>query len=363
MRRPGTADRRDFLRLGAGSLGLSSLTSAASAMPASTPERGATSCIILFLVGGPSQLDTWDMKPAAPAEIRGPFRPVCTSVPGMQICEHFPRMAAMARRFSIVRSVSHDSSPIHETGQQLLQTGGLAQAGVELPHVGSVVAHQLGARRGMPPFVIVPGQIGNTGVNVGHGQGSGVLGHEYDPRFHPVASIHDRDLRRYGRTHFGRSCLQARRLVERGVQLVTVNMFDTVFDKVTWDCHADGVSLPTTLDDYRTTLCPTFDSGYSALLEDLHDRGMLDSTLVVAMGEFGRTPRLNARGGRDHWPAAWSILFAGGGVHGGQVIGATNHIGAEVRDRPVSPPEVSASILSALGLSVLPAQPIHELLG
>ena len=116
---------------------------------------------------------------------------------------------------------------------------------------------------------------------------------------------------RYGRNTFGQSCLLARRLVEGGVRLVTVNMFDTVFDEITWDCHADGGSLASTLDDYKDTLCPMFDRAYTALLDDLKQRGMLDNTLVVAMGEFGRTPQLNPRGGRDHWPGVWSVLFAG----------------------------------------------------
>jgi uncharacterized protein (DUF1501 family) len=186
------------------------------------------------------------------------------------------------------------------------------------------------------------------------------------------------DLRdRYGRNTFGQSCLLARRLVENGVRLVTVNMFDTVFNEVTWDCHADGGALATGLDDYRDTLCPMFDLAYTALLEDLAQRGLLDTTLVLAMGEFGRTPQLNPRGGRDHWPGCWSIVFAGGGVRGGQVIGASDAIGSEPKDRPISPAEVAASIYHALGVDastrlpgsggqripVATARPIAELFG
>src|SRR5262249_40404891 len=160
------------------------------------------------------------------------------------------------------------------------------------------------------------------------------------------------DLRtRYGRNTFGQSCLLARRLVEDGVRLGTVNMFDCVFNEITWDCHADGGALPTTLDDYRDTLCPMFDRAYTALLEDLSQRGLLETTLVVAMGEFGRTPQLNPRGGRDHWPGCWSILFAGGGVRGGEVVGASDRIGAEPKDRPVTPTEVAATVYHALGVS------------
>ncbi len=140
--------------------------------------------------------------------------------------------------------------------------------------------------------------------------------------------------------------------------IVTVNMFDTVFNKVTWDSHADGDSLDSCLDDYRTTLCPLFDRAYSALLEDLHQRGLLDTTLVVAMGEFGRTPCLNPRGGRDHWPGVWSILLAGGGIRGGQVIGSSDAWGAEPRERPVSPPEVAATIYHCLGIDPATQLPV-----
>ncbi len=181
---------------------------------------------------------------------------------------------------------------------------------------------------------------------------------------------------RYGRNTFGQSCLLARRLVEHGVRLATVNMFDTVFNEITWDCHADGGALATTLDDYRDTLCPMFDHAYSALLDDLAERGLLESTLVVAMGEFGRTPQLNPRGGRDHWPGVWSILFAGGGMRGGQVVGSSDRLGAEPRDRPVTPANVATTIYRALGIDdrtqapsvanqrmpIITATPIQELL-
>jgi uncharacterized protein (DUF1501 family) len=192
-----------------------------------------------------------------------------------------------------------------------------------------------------------------------------------------LVSENERTRTRYGMNTFGQSCLLARRLVEQGVRLVTVNMFDTVFNQITWDCHADGGSLPTTLDDYRDVLCPMFDAAYTALLEDLTQRGLLEQTLVVAMGEFGRTPHLNPRGGRDHWPGVWSILFAGSGVRGGQVIGSSDAQGAEPKDRPISPPEVAASIYHGLGIdprtritgpdnqsiSLADADPIAELFG
>ncbi len=157
---------------------------------------------------------------------------------------------------------------------------------------------------------------------------------------------------RYGRNTFGQSCLLARRLVEHGVRFVTVNMFDTVFNEITWDAHADGGSLAVRLDDYKETLCPMFDLAYTALLDDLKQRGMLDTTLVLAMGEFGRTPHLNPRGGRDHWPGVWSVLFAGAGVRGGQVVGASDKIGGEPKDRPATPAEVAASVYYGLGVDL-----------
>jgi hypothetical protein len=346
--------RRDLLRLGGLTAGLT-LAGKLDAAGASKPSD--VNCILLFLVGGPSHLDTFDLKPGAPENVRGPFRPIQTSVPGMHICEHFPMMSASARRFAIVRSVHHGSAPIHETGQQLMQTGRLSRLEYEYPHYGAVVSHVLGPRRrGVPPFVILPGPIGNTGVNISHGQGAGRLGSRHEPTFLDRESwlVTQRDkLRdRYGRNTFGQSCLQARRLVEHGVRFVTVNMFDTVFGKVNWDCHADGGILGSTLADYRDMLCPMFDRAYTALLEDLEQCGLLANTLVVAMGEFGRTPRLNAAGGRDHWPGVWSILFAGGPVRGGRVIGASDAIGAEPRDRPVTPAEVAATIYRSLGIDL-----------
>src|SRR5262249_27181250 len=141
---------------------------------------------------------------------------------------------------------------------------------------------------------------------------------------------------------------------------VTVNMFDTVFDAVTWDCHADGGSLASDLDDYARTLCPMFDRAYSALLADLRERGLLEETLVVAMGEFGRTPKLNPRGGRDHWPGVWSALFAGAGVRGGQAVGSSNALGAEPRDRPVTPAEVAATVYRALGVDLATRLPAAD---
>jgi hypothetical protein len=345
--------RREFLHasaVGGASLGLG------LGARATIPTRRDVNCILLFLTGGPSHIDTWDPKPSAPARVRGPFRPIRTSVPGVHLSELFPRMAAIADRFAVVRSVHHDAPPIHETGQQLMQTGRLFLNGPEHPHLGAVLSRVKGRRRpDLPPFVVLPWEIGFTGVRVSNGQGAGYLGERYEPTVCRSldAPGDPRGIREhYGHTTFGRSCLQARRLIERGTCCVTVNMFDTVFDKITWDCHGAGESLPATLDDYRDTLCPTLDRAYTALLEDLHQRGLLDSTLVVAMGEFGRTPYVNPCGGRDHWPRVWSILFAGGGVRGGQVVGSSDRLGGEPRDRPVHPAEVAATIYHALGIDL-----------
>jgi uncharacterized protein (DUF1501 family) len=403
--------RRDFLRVGALSAGAVGLSLAElNQLHAHGQRAGGTNCILLFLVGGPSQLDTWDLKPDAPDEVRGPFRPIRTNVPGIAVGECFPRMARMADRYALIRSVHHDAAPIHETGHQLMQTGRLFRGGLEHPHYGAVLSHLRGARPGAtPPFVVLPGPVGNTGVSVSHGQTAGYLGDAHAPIFvrangsldparleqrsalidavdaaerqfemcvesppHDpsteaavcqvlssqtkqaldVAAERDSVRERYGINTFGQSCLLARRLVEHGTRLVTVNMFDTVFNTITWDCHADGGSLPATLDDYRDTLCPMFDRAYTALLEDLAQRGLLDSTLVVAMGEFGRTPQLNARGGRDHWPGCWTILLAGGGVRGGRVVGSSDAIASEPHDRPVTPAEVAATVYRSLGVDL-----------
>lgn len=353
---PTDLSRRDFLRAGslaAGSAGLS-LAHAANAEAMQPGAGRAKNCIALFLVGGPSQLETWDPKPDAPAQVRGPFRSMATSVTGIRISEHLPRMASLAHRYAILRTVHHDAPPIHETGQQLLQTGRLSQGGVEFPHFGAVLAQHLGPKQtGALPFVLLPSPIGNTGISISHGQSAGFLGAAHEPTLQTnfTQQLSQTDRERYGKTAFGDACARSVQLVEQGTRCVVVNMFETVYDRVTWDCHADEHSLSSTLDDYRRTLCPTFDRGCATLLDDLHQRGLLAETLVIVMGEFGRTPQLNSRAGRDHWPGCWSIVMAGGGVRGGQVIGASDRLGAEPATRPIRCPEVVASVYNAMGLS------------
>jgi uncharacterized protein (DUF1501 family) len=377
--------RRDFLKAGAMSAGAVGMTLADLTSLKSAANGRDVNCILLFLVGGPSQLETFDPKPDAPSHIRGPFGTIPTRIPGIRFSEHLPKTAQLANRIAILRSVHTDAAPIHENGQQLMQTGRLCRDEQAHPHYGSTVSWLKGPKAAdSPPFVILPWKIGNTGVSIGHGQDAGFLGKNYQPlratldvtarstkglssATQPFAgaailsehtrrafniSSEDHGLRsRYGFNQFGQSCLIARRLIESGTRLVTVNMFDTVFNKATWDCHADGSSLATTLTDYRRTLCPMFDAAYSTLLEDLGQRGMLDNTLVLAMGEFGRTPKINPRGGRDHWTGCWSVLFAGGDIRGGQVVGCSDASAAEPNDRPIKPAEIAATVYAALGLN------------
>jgi uncharacterized protein (DUF1501 family) len=318
-----------------------------------SPERAV---ILLMLVGGPSQLETWDPKPDAPAEIRGPFSSIATRVPGIRISEHLPKMAVRLDQVALVRTVHHESAPIHETGQQLLQTGRVCRGGAEAPHFGAVVDRVAGNRwpdnRG---FAVIPGPIKSTGVDIPHGQSNGWLADDDATLF---AAAADTELvsrlerpearARYGETPFGDSCLLARRLVESGTRVVTVNMFDTVFNKVTWDCH--GSAPFSTLADYSAMLLPSFDHAFSALIDDLERVGRLETTLVMAAGEFGRTPRINAAGGRDHWPSVWSIAIAGGGVRGGRVVGRTDSIASSPADRPVTPQDLLATIYHSLGI-------------
>jgi len=307
-----------------------------------------------MLVGGPSHLDTWDMKPDAPAEIRGPFKPIRTNVPGIRISEILPRMARHADKYALIRGVHHEAPAVHDAGYQAMQTGHLC-GGVQYPHAGCVLAKLRGPRGPLPAHVLLPAPIGSTGANLPHGQDAGFLGRQHDPAVLPGAWM-ARELqrepegvrRKYGLNRFGQSCLLARRLVEAGVRFVTVNMFESVLGGTTWDIHGPQPFGP--IGCYRDRVCPAFDMAYSSLLQDLSERGLLETTLVVATGEFGRTPKVNPAGGRDHWPGCWTVLMAGGGVRGGQVIGASDATGAAPKDRPTTPGEVAATIYRSLGI-------------
>jgi hypothetical protein len=415
--------RRDFLH--AGSLGFLGLTLPEfltfKAAGAVDPKKDVN-CIQLMLVGGPSQLDTWDMKPDAPASIRGPYKPIKTNVPGIEISEIFPRMAKHADKFALLRSVYHTAAAVHDTGCQMMQTGRLFQGGLESPNYGSVLRFEKGARGDMPPNVLIPYMIGQLGGNLPHGDTAGFLGKAYDPfvlnadpseanfkvpdmlppdyisavrvdrrrdwrqvidqsvkyfeesnqdaklmdsTFDQAYTLmtsakareafdltqEDEDMRkRYGLNRFGQGCLLARRLVERGVRFVTVNMFETVFNDITWDIHGSAPFSP--ISCYSDLVGPMFDNAYSSLLEDLSRIGLLDNTLVLATGEFGRTPRVNPAGGRDHWPQCWTVVMAGGGVKGGQVVGSSDSIGGAPKERPVMPSHVAATVYKCLGIPI-----------
>lgn len=390
-------NRRAFLAaggVGLGTLGLPLLERSARA-EGSRGQHHQRALILLMMVGGPSQLETWDPKPDAPEEVRGPFGSIATRVPGVRVNEHLPRIAARMDKVALIRSIHHREAPIHETGLQLIQTGRLSRTEDEHPHLGAVVSRLLGPSS-LPSSVLIPGPILNTGVKIPKGQTAGRLSAEHDLfatgavpgelDYHPGAILRragataarrasnpfdlDAEPARireaYGTSRFGRSCLLARRLVEAGTRVATVNMFDSVFDQVTWDCHGAGPF--SALDDYKRTLLPTFDRVFSTLLDDLESRGLLETTMVAAVGEFGRTPRINSSGGRDHWPGVWSVALAGGGVRGGQVIGASDERAAEPVDRPVAAEELLASMYHSLDVDPAPAlgdspaaAPVHEL--
>ena len=337
-----TITRRDFLQNSA------AVAAGLAATPAFACKRDIN-CIYLMLVGGPSQLDTWDPKPDAPSEIRGPFKPIQTRIAGVQFTELFPRMAANADRFAIVRSMQHTAAPIHETGHQLMQTGQLRDDGREAAHFGALLSAAKGIRGREPANVLLPGPIGFTGVNVGHGQTAGDLAVVHNPVAVSLDVANDRWRSSYGSSEFGDNCLRATRLIESGSRFVTVNMFQTVYDTITWDCHAAGGSLRSELSHYPA-IAASFDTAYAALLGDLRQRGLLDNTLVVATGEFGRTPHLNREGGRDHWAGVWTMLLAGGGIQGGQVIGASDGIGGEPKDQPVGPEWLAITIRRSIGI-------------
>lgn len=403
--------RRDWLRWtgwfgGSGLLSLSGGHAARGAEAANATSSPAKSCILIWLDGGPSHLESWDLKPLASSEVRGPFQPIATSVPGIAVCEHLPRSAQIAQHLAIIRSVT---SPLGEHGlaNHYLLTGYTPTPVLDYPHLGSVVAHERGGEPTLPPHVIVPNWRG--------GVGAGYLGAKYRPfvtggdpahsefrvrdlDYYPGVTLERTERRReylrrleqwergvdssrsapdpeleqayrlvsskeakqafdleaetdatrarYGPRTLGQSCLLARRLVERGVPFVTVSNSG-------WDTHE---SLVVQLRDgyagarVGVGLLPTLDQALAALVGDLAERGLLDETLVVAMGEFGRTPKLNARGGRDHWPRVFSVVLAGGGVPGGQVIGASDSVGESPADRPVTPADLAATIFRRMGV-------------
>ena len=402
--------RRQFLRVGGlSALGLSLSTffrlqnqAAADEGPAA-PRRTDVNCILLWMQGGPSHIDTFDPKPDAPAEIRGEFNTIPTAISGVRIVEHFPLLARQFDKLSLIRG--HDpQNGSHGVADHLMMTGHRFNPALPYPCFGSVVARERGYRNGMLPFV----QLGRNIDRRFNGGVGGFLGDQYNPfevhddpssptfrvrdlsvateadrarlqrrysileemdnyqrdvessptvqarddfyqRAHslitsPVAkrafdlSLEpDRVREMYGRNSLGQGCLLARRLIEAGVHFVTVTDGG-------WDTHTDNFR------SLRTRLLPRLDRAYAALLQDLHQRGMLDNTLVVWFGDFGRTPKVNPSAGRDHWATAGVATMGGGGVRMGEVVGATNAQAEVVVDNPVRPQDIAATIYQALGI-------------
>src|SRR5262245_56368718 len=439
-------NRRDaMLRLGQVGAGALSLPSMLRALDAHAreprPTLRAKACILLYLWGGPPQQDIWDMKPDAPEGIRSAFLPIQTNVPGIQLCEHLPRLAKHADKLALVRSVTHPST-VHEPSVYYTLTGKQNNALVvprnqrsrrDFPNFGSMVS-ALTPPGPMPASVTIPRPTGPGSVTYA-GTYSGWLGPSFDPmevREAPSANEHyaapiglpidlsttrlqarrgllnlidetDRTFQnngacegltgfheqayrmltssgarrafqldqepawlrdRYGRNEYGESFLLARRLIEAEVRLVSVIWLyvapsGTVSN--VWDTHG-GVGIPegaTGWSMLRAPYClPPLDQAYSALLEDLHHRGLLDDTLVVAMGEFGRTPRINPQQGREHWGPCYTVALSGAGIRGGQVYGSSDRVAAYPSDNPVSPEDVLATMYHALGIR--PDAEVHD---
>lgn len=425
-------NRREFLRAGGLSLfglGLPHLLQARAAAAQRHPR--ARACILLFMWGGPAQQDTWDMKPEAPAEYRGEFRPIASSAPGLQVCEHLPRLASRAHKLAVIRSMTHDDVN-HTTATHFLLTGKPAPPGPlsdDWPSYGAVLS-RLGRGRGpLPPFISMMPVVPNGAprfVEESHGQGAGLLGPVYNPmridadgsrpdyqvgefalraELTPLRSggrrqlLHSLDEQRqtlehhagvramythyrrafsllaapevtqafdlsreprfvrerYGMNVHGQSVLQARRLVEAGVPIVTVFWPNDGITNVSvyWDTHNRNFI------DLKERLCPVTDLAFSALLDDLEERGLLDETLVVWTGEMGRTPRVGqsvvggagaGRDGRDHWGKVFTTVLAGGGIRGGIIHGSSDRFAAEPASHPTRPADLAATIYHCLGI-------------
>lgn len=417
--------RRDLVRagsLGVFGLGLSSLLD--SPAVAAAPPKRAKSVILLFMWGGPSHLDTWDLKPDAPSEVRGEFKPIPTVVPGLQISEHFPRLSRQTDKLAVIRSMAH-RDVAHLSSVHHLMTGRLAPrpnsdadppSRNDTPHVGSMLDKLRPLPPGVPGFVSLPWVCSHPAApgGVAPGQHAGWLGAGFDPflvsgdpnapgfrlaglgdagvrmddrsrllhtldrsvpdagyssaqekafrlltqqRVQEAFDLEDEAPRtrdRYGRTTHGQCCLMARRLVEAGVRLVCVNWPND--GRNFWDTHGDNFR------SLKTRLMPPADAGFAALLDDLSDRGLLDETLVVWAGEFGRAPKISgSSAGREHWARCYSAVLAGGGVRGGQVYGSSDKIGADPAEKPVSPADLTATVYHALGVD--PQQTVTDRLG
>jgi len=403
--------RRQALRLGSvgliGGLTLPRLLELEAVAATGRPAK-AKSVIFLFLEGGPSTIDMWDLKPDGPAEIRGPYLPISTNVPGTFVGEHCPLTAKIADKFTILRSHSHKDNG-HDTGYHYCMTGYKAafadgQAGgtpnnLLFPSLGSIVSRELGPRGNIPTYINLPDPMGSggpgfygpdyapfvletdpvqpdfevrdlrlaPGVNESRlerrrkmlaalekrptdapANRVGVMSTYYEKAYQmitapdarkafDITAESDKTRERYGYTSLGQCALLARRLVEAGSRFIGV-------DNGSWDTHFS--QFPSLKED----LIPSADRAFSALVTDLDERGLLDSTLVIMMGEMGRTPQINNRAGRDHWSMAQSVLWAGGGVKAGQVIGATDNRCAYPITEPYSVEDVICTIFHQLGI-------------
>jgi hypothetical protein len=424
--------RRRLLQLGGvGALTLGVPGAVAARTDPASPRPGGKSCIFILLCGGPSHLDTWDLKPEAPPEIRGPYRAAATTVPGMRISDLQPRLAKLAGEFCLIRSMTHPGNISNHFDAMHNCLSGQAGAAADAPYLGSILAKARPSERSVASYVWLIKCVGDPvfcAPNIGTG---GSLGAPYAPLFvgsaesNPAtpgfrapdslvsaetperldgrrrllgdldpganqpgwrgvqrhgfelaASAETRrafemereDPRvrdRYGRNPLGQNLLLARRLVEAGVGFVTVNGWTGPAPGQTgggppsssWDMHGGEMSMGSAFGSgsYGMGWClPVLDAALSALLTDLKDRGLLESTLVVVTGEFGRTPRINQNGGatpgRQHWPHCYSSILAGGGVRGGTVYGESDRIGAYVKDKPVRPQDFSATVFQAMGV-------------
>ncbi len=427
-------DRREFLRWGGG-LSAAGLVMPQALVPAgraddSGPSPRAKACILVYLLGGPPHLDMFDLKPEAPAEIRGPFQPIATSLPGIEICEHLPQLARIAHQLALVRSVSHRNSnhtPMiyytltgRETENPLVDNDVRPPLRTDFPHLGAVISHLSKSDSLLPGYVAIPEAAVRSSISGEfkrarsplRGGGAGFLGPRYEAlavngepgsregvpaltlpdgvaaqRFEQRAEIlsllergeapaaatdgfrairqrallltgtangrgkqvfslddeSDAVRSRYGKNRFGQAMLLARRLTEAGVPLVAIHFNEmTICDG--WDTHAKNFEA------LKSELLPYLDQGLSALIEDLDQRGRLDETLVACLGEFGRTPKINANAGRDHWGDCSSTLLAGGGIRGGQVVGASDKQGAYPITEPIDPVDIQATLYHCLGL-------------
>ena len=400
--------RRDVLKAGvAGACGLNLATMLQLDAHEGAPSEG-TNAIFIFLTGGQSHIDSWDMKPEA-GEMKGEFDSIETNLPGLRVCEHMPQLAKQADKYTVVRSVTH-SQGAHSPGQRYLQTGNRKIPSLEYPDYGAVVSKEHRSPRGVPQYVLLPSGGSNSasyssgylgvaqgpftalgdpnaknytvralataeGLTLEHVQARRRQLELVDTRFRDLdignqevdgmdksyqkafeilqseavrkafdIGSEDAAIREnYGRHTFGQSCLLARRLVEAGTRCVSIYFGG-------WDTHQFNFR------DLKSTLLPPWDQGLAALIADLHERGLLDNTLVWCTGEFGRTPKINDKGaGRDHWARAMSMLYAGAGIKGGQVIGATDKTASEPVDSPYSPDDAAASFYHGIGIN-----PQHE---